>query len=136
MPMLESVVWAGAVVLSLPFTVVGVESVASLGRRVRAASPGTPRTAVLIPAHNEQAEIGRTLIEVRRELRAGDRIVVVADNSTDATAEIAASFGAEVVERVDPLRAGKGFALEAGLHHLASDAPEVVVVVSRVETRG
>jgi len=128
--MLDAVVWVAALVLALPFGVVGVESfAASLGRRARAVSRRTPRTAVLVPAHDEEAEIAQTLIEVSRELREGDRLVVVADNSTDATAEIAASHGAEVVERVDPLRTGKGFALEAGIQHLASDPPEVVVVV-------
>jgi cellulose synthase/poly-beta-1,6-N-acetylglucosamine synthase-like glycosyltransferase len=129
MPTPDAAVWLTALALAPPFAVVGVESLASLRRRARRVSRQTARTAVLIPAHDEEAEIARTLIEVRRELRAGDRLVVVADNSTDATAEIAASHGAEVVERVDPLRAGKGFALEAGVRHLASDPPEVVVVV-------
>jgi cellulose synthase/poly-beta-1,6-N-acetylglucosamine synthase-like glycosyltransferase len=129
MPMLDAAVWLAALVLAPPLALVGVESLASLGRRARGAPRQAPRTAVLIPAHDEEAEIARTLIEVRRELREGDRLVVVADNSTDATAEIAASHGAEVVERVDALRAGKGFALEAGIRHLASDPPEVVVVV-------
>jgi len=115
--------------MALPFVLLGVEGWAAL--RYRKTNPGSdaPRTAVLIPAHDEEAEIEQTLLEVRRELLEGDRIVVVADNSSDATAELSASLGAEVVTRVDPLRIGKGYALEAGIRHLALDPPEVVVVV-------
>ena len=53
------------------------------------------RFAILIPAHNEAALIGRLLESLRaldypRELV---EICVVADNCTDATAEIARSAG-------------------------------------------
>jgi hypothetical protein len=127
--MFDVPVLLGGLFLALPFAILGIEGLAAL--RCRKTDPGskTPRTAVLIPAHNEEAEVERTLLAVRSELREGDRVVVVAHNSSDATAELAASLGAEVVNRVDPLRIGKGYALEAGIEHLAHDPPEVVVVV-------
>jgi cellulose synthase/poly-beta-1,6-N-acetylglucosamine synthase-like glycosyltransferase len=127
--MLDAMVWLVALVLAAPFTLLAVESIAAL--RARGPEPGrkAPRTAVLIPAHDEALEIERTVQAVRRDLDAGDRVVVVADNSTDATAELAAAQGAEVVTRYDPLHRGKGYALEAGTRHLAHDPPEVVVVV-------
>jgi len=127
--MLDVVVMLAALVLALPFAVLGIESWAALRYRNTDVGSEIPRTAVLIPAHDEAAEIARTIIEVRRELVEGGRVVVVADNSSDATAEISASLGAEVVTRVDPVRIGKGYALEAGIRHLAQDPPEVVVVV-------
>lgn len=88
-----------------------------------------PRLAVLVPAHDEQDVIVATVRTIRAELRPGDRVLVVADNCSDTTAELAARAGAEVVERHDPARRGKGFALDFGVRHLAADAPDVVVIV-------
>jgi cellulose synthase/poly-beta-1,6-N-acetylglucosamine synthase-like glycosyltransferase len=67
-----------------------------------------PRLAVLIPAHNETLVIAATLRAVAPQLIAGDRLVVVADNCADDTATLAAAGGAEVLERVDRERRGKG----------------------------
>jgi glycosyltransferase involved in cell wall biosynthesis len=62
-----------------------------------------PPISVVIPAHNEQRYLPKTLIELRqrvRELEIEMQIIVVNDASTDRTAEIAADFGAQV-ENVD-----------------------------------
>jgi cellulose synthase/poly-beta-1,6-N-acetylglucosamine synthase-like glycosyltransferase len=82
---------------------------------------------VLIPAHNEQAVIARTLQTLVPTIPAGGRALVVADNCTDETAGVARRQGAEVVERTDAARRGKGYALDFGLAHLAKDPPRVVV---------
>lgn len=63
------------------------------------------------------------------QLAHGDRLLVVADNCSDATAAVARTCGAEVIERNDPSRRGKGHALAAGLRALAQDPPAVVVFV-------
>jgi cellulose synthase/poly-beta-1,6-N-acetylglucosamine synthase-like glycosyltransferase len=65
----------------------------------------------------------------RAQLGPEDRVLVVADNCSDATAEIAAANGAEVVVRNDAERRGKGYALDFGVRHLERSPPEVVVVV-------
>ncbi|CAI3803234.1 hypothetical protein GLGCALEP_03315 [Pseudomonas sp. MM221] len=88
-----------------------------------------PRVAVLVPAHDEAAIIRATLASVTPQLLAGDRLLVVADNCTDDTARLAREAGAEVVERFDTLRRGKGYALDFGVRHLAEQPPEVVIVV-------
>src|SRR5262245_15751555 len=88
-----------------------------------------PRVAVLVPAHNERAGIDATIHDVTAQLRPGDRILVVADNCTDDTAAVAASAGAEVVERRDLARIGKGFALDYGLQHLRAEPPEIVIFI-------
>jgi cellulose synthase/poly-beta-1,6-N-acetylglucosamine synthase-like glycosyltransferase len=88
-----------------------------------------PRTAVLIPAHDEQAVIEPTLRAILAALSAGDRLLVVADNCTDETAALARRAGADVVERSDPQRRGKGYALQYGIHALRADRPQVVVVI-------
>ncbi len=55
---------------------------------------------MLIPAHNEEALIGATLDSVLRQSVRPDRLVVVADNCTDRTVEIARGRGVEVFETV------------------------------------
>ena len=55
----------------------------------------------LIPAHDEAASIGATLLALAEQSRPVDRVVVVADNCTDETAVIAQEHGAEVFETVD-----------------------------------
>ena len=88
-----------------------------------------PRLAVLVPAHDESAGIAATLSFVLSQLSQGDRLLVVADNCSDATADIARRCGAEVVERTHASLRGKGYALDFGLQHLAADPPEVLVIV-------
>lgn len=127
---LETVMIVGALILALPVIVLFLQVLASLlPRRAADMPPGArPRIAVLIPAHNEQLVIGATLMSVARQLAPGDRLLVVADNCTDRTAEIARQQGAEVSERSDPLHRGKGYALDHGLRFLdQTTAPEVVI---------
>lgn len=85
--------------------------------------------AVLVPAHDEAAIIRATLASITAQLREGDRLLVVADNCVDDTAALARACGAEVVERNDALRRGKGYALDHGVRHLAVDPPQVVVII-------
>ena len=71
------------------------------------------RLAVVIPAHNEEELVGRTIESIKcceypPELR---EIVVIADNCTDRTCEIARECGATVLERHDQSLRGKGYAL-------------------------
>lgn len=88
-----------------------------------------PRVAVLIPAHDEAAQIADVVAKVKAQLQPEDRLLVVADNCTDATASEARAAGAEVVERIDPEQRGKGFALACGVAHLMHEPPQVVIIV-------
>ncbi len=96
-----------------------------------AATAGSPvgRLAVLMPAHDEAEGILGPIRSVLAQFGPGDRLLVVADNCTDATAEVARAAGAEVVERNDPGRRGKGYALDFGVRWLERDPPDVVVIV-------
>lgn len=87
------------------------------------------RVAILVPAHNEGSGVVATLDDLKGQLRPGDRLLVVADNCTDDTAEVAASSGAEVTIRSDPARIGKGYALDWGMARLRADPPDIVIVV-------
>jgi cellulose synthase/poly-beta-1,6-N-acetylglucosamine synthase-like glycosyltransferase len=84
---------------------------------------------VVLPAHDEQAVIGRTIDDLKHECGDAFGVLVVADNCVDDTAAIAGFAGAEVVVRNDPERRGKGFALAAARTHLSADPPDVVLVM-------
>lgn len=134
----ETILAAGSILVLLPAAVLLTETVAALlpARRARgrAGNPdveaaSAPRIAVLVPSHNEAGQIAATVHSLRPELPAAARLVVVADNCSDDTAALAAGAGAEVFERHDRERVGKGFAISFGLECLASDPPEVVILV-------
>lgn len=101
-------------------------------RLVRPPAAGGPaRLLVLIPAHDEEALIGRTLASLHGAVPLGwpVRVVVVADNCADGTAAEARRGGAEVLERDEPERRGKGAALACALSRLESDLPACEAVV-------
>ena len=87
------------------------------------------RVAVLVPAHNEAGGIAETVQSILAQLLPGDRVIVVADNCCDDTAIAAAQAGAEVIERNDAGRRGKGYALDFGMRHLEAQPPDVVLVI-------
>ena len=123
-----------ALLLALPSGVL-LAQVAMASRRgagrLGAAPLGGPRpaVAVLVPAHDEAGGIVATLALITQQLRPGDRLLVVADNCKDETALLARAAGAEVTERNDPERRGKGYALDHGLRELACRPPEFVIVI-------
>jgi len=91
---------------------------------------------VIIPAHNEEAGIARTVSNLSRldypvELR---RIVVVADNCSDATAERAREAGATVLERHNKELRGKGYALQLAFERSLADGFADAVVVVDADT--
>jgi cellulose synthase/poly-beta-1,6-N-acetylglucosamine synthase-like glycosyltransferase len=98
--------------------------------RAVAPLPGPrPRIAILIPAHNEEAGLLATLSSLQPQLGIADRILVVADNCSDHTAEVARRAGADVAERSHAELRGKGYALDFGVQVLAAEPPDVVVIV-------
>lgn len=107
--------------------------VAALPGKTRsdATAEPVPRIAILVPAHDEEASIGDTVTALLQDLAGapGARLVVIADNCSDQTAAAARAAGAEVIERRDPSKRGKGFALAFGTEHLKQDPPDVVIIV-------
>lgn len=89
----------------------------------------SPSAVIVVPAHDEAAVLPRTLPLLADAARGHARVLVVADNCTDLTAGIARDLGAEVIERFDNERRGKGFALDFAKQHLKAGAPEVVLIV-------
>ncbi|HEY1684803.1 MAG TPA: glycosyltransferase family 2 protein [Tepidisphaeraceae bacterium] len=99
-------------------------------RRRKRGDSTRPSVAVLIPAHNEQVGIKETLATVVPQLQSGDQVLVVADNCTDYTAKAARDAGAEVIERSNQEKRGKGYALDFGVRTLEKGThPDVVIVI-------
>jgi cellulose synthase/poly-beta-1,6-N-acetylglucosamine synthase-like glycosyltransferase len=93
-------------------------------------SGATPRpgVAVLVPAHDESVHLLPTIKLLRRQLAPRDRLLVIADNCSDDTAAVARQAGAEVAERHDLQRRGKGYALAFGVDQMRADPRDVVMV--------
>jgi cellulose synthase/poly-beta-1,6-N-acetylglucosamine synthase-like glycosyltransferase len=83
----------------------------------------------MIPAHNESVNLLPTIADLKPQILPGDTMLIIADNCTDDTANIALAQGADVIVRHDPARRGKGYALDFGLQYLQSDPPKIVIVV-------
>ncbi|MGE0713746.1 MAG: glycosyltransferase family 2 protein [Planctomycetota bacterium] len=123
----------GGGALALPTLTFAAEVSAALFGRGACSLPRarSPRYAILIPAHDEELGLGETLAGLLDDEDPAT-ILVVADNCSDRTAEVARAAGVRVVERRDPARRGKGYALRAGVEALRAahpaGPPEVVVL--------
>ncbi|MGO9932822.1 MAG: glycosyltransferase family 2 protein [Steroidobacteraceae bacterium] len=89
------------------------------------------RFDLIVPAHNEEAGIARTVFSLLAMDWPGShfRVLVVADNCSDATASVARSAGAQVLERHDLTLRGKGYALAHAFAFSVKDGFASAVVV-------
>src|SRR5512136_348053 len=98
--LVDTVLFALALGLLVPIAVLFAECAAALVPAARVQSDSAkekPRVAVLVPAHNEEAAIRKTIETLQPELKTGDRLAVIADNCSDRTAAVAREAGATVV---------------------------------------
>lgn len=105
-------------------------NVGVLGRGVRgSAGELRGRNVIVVPAHDEENIIGRSIARLKVEAEGVAEILIVADNCSDGTGRAARDGGVEVIERHDEARRGKGFALAFAQTHLAKNPPAVVIVL-------
>jgi 1,2-diacylglycerol 3-beta-glucosyltransferase len=85
---------------------------------------------VLVPAHDEEAVISRTLASLAALDYPRERfeVVVIADNCDDTTAAVVRASGTRVIERWDPEHRGKGYAIAWALDALSPEQDAVVIV--------
>ncbi len=84
------------------------------------------KVAVVIPAYNEEDNVGAVLSRIPREVcGVGTEVLVVDDGSRDATGDVARAHGAAVARHV--INRGGGAALRTG-YRLTSDSGSLVVV--------
>lgn len=123
------------VLLALPVVVTSGYLAALAAAARRTTPPPVARRLrfdIVVPAHDEEATIAETVrsllgVEYPRALY---RVLVVADNCGDRTAEVAETAGARVLVRRDAGRRGKGHALAyAFARVLAEGFADAVVVV-------
>jgi cellulose synthase/poly-beta-1,6-N-acetylglucosamine synthase-like glycosyltransferase len=89
------------------------------------------RFAIIIPAHNEEDTLGKTL-ENCMSLdypHSSFDVFVIADNCTDGTAKLAEEFGVKVLERHDTSKKGKGFALAWALERILPLEHDGIVIL-------
>jgi cellulose synthase/poly-beta-1,6-N-acetylglucosamine synthase-like glycosyltransferase len=115
---------------------------ALLGRRVAKFPPiqsvadqDPARFLVLVPAHNEEQCIAATVASLTAQQYPSDRykIIVIADNCSDKTAQVVREMGAEAWERQNLSDRGKGQALRWALD-LAKDLEFDAVVFIDADT--
>ena len=80
----------------------------------------------IVPVFNEQAKIGKVVGRMPREVV--DEVLVVDDGSTDHSAEVARSFGAQVISMGATL--GVGAALQTGYEYAVQHGYDVTVTVA------
>jgi cellulose synthase/poly-beta-1,6-N-acetylglucosamine synthase-like glycosyltransferase len=94
------------------------------------AGSNVDQLTVLIPAHNEEALIGRAIQSVLQSAdSAATKVLVVAHNCTDATAAKAKAAGASVLVLDDSTRSGKGYALSEGFRAALAGNSQAVLVM-------
>jgi 1,2-diacylglycerol 3-beta-glucosyltransferase len=111
---------------------------ALIARRTAPPANVTPgfRFDIVVPAHNEESEIAHTVASLRAidYPRQNFRVLVIADNCSDRTAEIAATAGAQVLVRQDTEHRGKGYALAFAFRRCLTDGFSDAVVVVDADT--
>jgi len=96
-----------------------------------------PSIVVIIPAHDEELVIAHTLESLRDQDYDDERyeIVMVADNCSDRTADVARNHGVRVLERIEPDKRGKGYALDWAIALLiAEENPADAFVIIDADT--
>ena len=128
MTILLALILAPLIILTLCFATELLAGLAPLSPSALQASHPV-EAVIIVPAHDEAALIGSTVAAMRAAADGIARILVVADNCGDETAAEARRAGAEVIERRDPERRGKGFALDFARRFLQASPPEIILIV-------
>ncbi len=119
-----------AIVMMVPVVILLIQVLsACLLKKTFDVSGTDTSVAVLVPAHNEASGIKETLHSLLPQLGQNDRLLVVADNCEDNTAEVARNLGAEVIERFDAEQRGKGYALDYGIQYLSQNPKDILMIV-------
>ena len=91
---------------------------------IRGPLKGHPKTLIIIPAYNEEKNIGAVLESIQQKVPEIP-ILVVNDGSADNTESVARSHGANVISL--PYNSGYGVALQAGFKYAAKKNYSLVI---------
>mgnify|MGYP000229213730 CR=1 FL=1 len=120
-----------AILISVPLMVIAIELFITLFSKAKALEVPEFQGAyqILMPAHNEAEIINQTLADLLEASILPSSILIVADNCTDNTAEIARELGVTVIERLNETHRGKGFALDYGINYLKDNSPPNILII-------
>lgn len=130
--LLDLALTLGALALLVPIGYLGFLTLLSAKLPPPTAGGNALRFDIVVPAHNEELGIGRTVNDLLKLEwpREQFRVLVVADNCSDSTAQRARDAGATVLERSSQTERGKGYALHhAFTRSLQEEKADAVVVV-------
>lgn len=82
-----------------------------------------PTIRVIIPAFNEEASIGKVIKDIPQDI---EEVIVISNNSTDKTEEVARNHGATVLVEEQK---GYGYACLKGMEYLQQKHPKTGIVV-------
>lgn len=82
-----------------------------------------PEIKVIIPAYNEEASIAHVINDLPNSV---SEVIVISNNSTDATEAVAKNAGATVLSEK---RKGYGYACLKGMEYIASQTTPTDIVV-------
>ncbi len=131
--MIAALLFAANLILSLATAYFCVLALAAALRSLRTPVAGVPasRIVVVVPAHDEELGLPATLASLKAMDYPKDlfQIVVVADNCSDATAQVAVNAGVRCLERRDEGRRGKGYALRFAFDRLLEEGFDALAVI-------
>lgn len=122
--------WAFLILAAIPVLYFALVTVAGcLPDNAKKVDPKSRKFAVVIPAHNESLLISETVKAAKSQNYNSEhyKVVVIADNCTDDTAEKARAEGAVVIERTGP--PGKGQALHHAFEGLLQEHWDAFLIV-------
>ncbi|MFX0030320.1 MAG: glycosyltransferase family 2 protein [Candidatus Hermodarchaeota archaeon] len=85
------------------------------------------KVGVIIPAYNEEMNIGKTLTQIPKNISDKLNVIVVDDGSSDRTCEIVRDF--EVILLKHPRNRGNGAATKTGLDYCRENMHEIAIIL-------
>jgi cellulose synthase/poly-beta-1,6-N-acetylglucosamine synthase-like glycosyltransferase len=136
MTWLDALLACAAIPLAFACVYLFALTLLSIWPSVPAGTRSTLTFDIIVPAHNEAAGIGSTVESLLKlDWPASQRrVVVVADNCSDNTAQLARDGGATVLERQSDTEKGKGYALQFAFDQTTADAVVVVDADTKVSS--
>ena len=99
-----------------------------LNKKKELSSKKPGNVAVLVPAHNEEKNIERTIQSLKNCKDIFD-IIVIADNCSDQTATVSQKCGARVLIRKNPEKRGKPHALNYAFSFLDKENYDLYIII-------
>ncbi|MFX1395315.1 MAG: glycosyltransferase family 2 protein [Promethearchaeota archaeon] len=85
------------------------------------------RVGIIIPAYNEEANIGKTLSRMPNNISNKFEVIVIDDGSTDNTRKIAEQYNTTIIRH--PKNKGNGAAIQTGLDYCRETGSEIVIIL-------